>query len=47
MCLCSSIIRFAAGRISYTEPEQAMCFMAGANAIFTVRLPCHSSRTAP
>ncbi|KAM0788613.1 hypothetical protein ACM66B_001732 [Microbotryomycetes sp. NB124-2] len=33
--LPTSIIRFAAGRISYTESEQAMCFMAGANAIFT------------
>ncbi|KAK4050934.1 biotin synthase [Microbotryomycetes sp. JL221] len=33
--LPSSIIRFAAGRISFTESEQAMCFMAGANAIFT------------
>lgn len=33
----SSIIRFAAGRISYTETEQAMAFMAGANAVFTVR----------
>ncbi|BGP23475.1 biotin synthase [Rhodotorula toruloides] len=33
--LPTSIIRFAAGRISYTETEQAMAFMAGANAIFT------------
>ncbi|KAM0746935.1 biotin synthase, BioB [Meredithblackwellia eburnea MCA 4105] len=33
--LPTSIIRFAAGRISYTESEQAMAFMAGANAIFT------------
>jgi len=33
--LPTSIIRLAAGRISYTEAEQAMCFMAGANAIFT------------
>ncbi|KAL8293640.1 hypothetical protein RQP46_000341 [Phenoliferia psychrophenolica] len=33
--LPTTIIRFAAGRISYTEPEQAMAFMAGANAIFT------------
>jgi hypothetical protein len=31
----TSIIRMAAGRTSYTESEQAMCFMAGANAIFT------------
>ncbi|TNY22766.1 biotin synthase, BioB [Rhodotorula diobovata] len=33
--LPTSIIRFAAGRISYTETEQAMAFMAGANAVFT------------
>lgn len=33
--LPTSIIRLAAGRTSYTESEQAMCFMAGANAIFT------------
>jgi biotin synthase len=30
-----SIIRLAAGRISMTEMEQAMCYMAGANAVFT------------
>lgn len=33
--LPTSIIRLAAGRTSYSESEQAMCFMAGANAIFT------------
>jgi len=33
--LPTSIIRLAAGRISYSESEQAMCFLAGANAIFT------------
>ncbi|GAA5821252.1 hypothetical protein JCM11251_004536 [Rhodosporidiobolus azoricus] len=33
--LPTSIIRFAAGRISYTESEQALAFMAGANAVFT------------
>ncbi|KAK4704977.1 acetolactate synthase I/II/III large subunit, partial [Phenoliferia sp. Uapishka_3] len=33
--LPTTIIRFAAGRISFTESEQAMAFMAGANAIFT------------
>lgn len=33
--LYSSIIRLAAGRTSYSESEQAMAFMAGANAIFT------------
>lgn len=31
--LKSSIIRLAAGRTSYSETEQAMCFMAGANAV--------------
>lgn len=30
-----SIIRLAAGRYTMKEPEQAMCFLAGANAIFT------------
>uniref|UniRef100_A0A060T3W8 biotin synthase n=1 Tax=Blastobotrys adeninivorans TaxID=409370 RepID=A0A060T3W8_BLAAD len=30
-----SIIRLAAGRYTMKETEQAMCFMAGANAIFT------------
>lgn len=33
--LPTSIIRLAAGRISYSETDQAMCFLAGANAIFT------------
>jgi biotin synthase len=33
--LPKSIIRLAAGRITMRESEQAMCFMAGANAIFT------------
>ncbi|KAF9511156.1 hypothetical protein BS47DRAFT_1383574 [Hydnum rufescens UP504] len=31
----STIIRLAAGRQTYSEAEQAMCFLAGANAIFT------------
>lgn len=31
----TSIIRLAAGRISLSEEKQALCFMAGANAIFT------------
>ncbi|KAJ9091287.1 hypothetical protein QFC21_007276 [Naganishia friedmannii] len=30
-----TIIRLAAGRHTFTETEQAMAFMAGANAIFT------------
>ncbi|PFH49215.1 hypothetical protein AMATHDRAFT_63594 [Amanita thiersii Skay4041] len=33
--LPSTIIRLAAGRNTLSEPEQAMCFMAGANAVFT------------
>jgi len=31
----TTIIRLAAGRQSYSEAQQALCFMAGANAIFT------------
>jgi biotin synthase len=30
-----SIVRLAAGRITMKEEEQALCFMAGANAVFT------------
>lgn len=33
--LPKTIIRLAAGRISLKESDQAMCFMAGANAVFT------------
>jgi len=33
--LPTTIIRLAAGRNTLTESEQAMCFMAGANAVFT------------
>jgi biotin synthase len=33
--LPSTIIRLAAGRQTLSEAEQAMCFMAGANAVFT------------
>lgn len=33
--LPTTIIRLAAGRNTLSEPEQAMCFMAGANAVFT------------
>ena len=33
--LPTSIIRLAAGRQLFSESEQAMCFMAGANAVFT------------
>ncbi|PWN29723.1 biotin synthase [Jaminaea rosea] len=35
LVLCKSIIRLAAGRHLFSEGEQAMAFMAGANAIFT------------
>ena len=33
--LPQTIIRLAAGRIDMPETDQAMCFMAGANAVFT------------
>ncbi|MDL1914162.1 MAG: biotin synthase BioB [Bergeyella sp.] len=33
--LPSSMVRLSAGRIEMTESEQAWCFMAGANSIFT------------
>lgn len=33
--LPKTIIRLAAGRQQLSEPEQMMCFMAGANAVFT------------
>ncbi|KAK0245949.1 biotin synthase [Armillaria nabsnona] len=33
--LPTTIIRLSAGRNTLTEAEQAMCFMAGANAVFT------------
>jgi biotin synthase len=33
--LPGTIIRLAAGRDTLSESEQVMCFMAGANAIFT------------
>lgn len=31
----STIIRLAAGRQTLDESKQALCFMAGANAVFT------------
>ncbi|KAJ3197603.1 biotin synthase [Entophlyctis luteolus] len=31
----SSMIRLSAGRVRFSVPEQALCFMAGANSIFT------------
>ncbi|KAI8854162.1 hypothetical protein BC829DRAFT_424530 [Chytridium lagenaria] len=30
-----SMVRLSAGRVRFTHPEQALCFMAGANSIFT------------
>ena len=33
--LPATIIRLAAGRQTLDESKQAMCFMAGANAVFT------------
>lgn len=45
--LPGSIIRLAAGRNTLSESEQAMCFMAGANAVFTgekmLTTPCELS----
>ncbi|KAG8997726.1 biotin synthase [Tulasnella sp. JGI-2019a] len=35
IALPRTIIRLAAGRHVYSESEQAMCFLAGANAVFT------------
>ncbi|KAG8884715.1 biotin synthase [Tulasnella sp. 331] len=35
IALPKTIIRLAAGRHVYSESEQAMCFLAGANAVFT------------
>lgn len=46
--LPSTIIRLAAGRQTLSESEQAMCFMSGANAVFTgeqmLTTPCTLSR---
>lgn len=45
--LPSTIIRLAAGRQTHDESKQAMCFMAGANAVFTgeqmLTTPCECS----
>ncbi|KAJ3409582.1 biotin synthase [Chytridiales sp. JEL 0842] len=30
-----SMVRLSAGRVRFSHPEQALCFMAGANSIFT------------
>ncbi|KAI9096459.1 putative biotin synthase [Phlyctochytrium arcticum] len=30
-----SMVRLSAGRVRFSQPEQALCFMAGANSIFT------------
>nr|CAA12229.1 Biotin synthase [Schizosaccharomyces pombe] len=35
ICMPKTIIRFAAGRNTCSESEQALAFMAGANAVFT------------
>ena len=46
--LPTTIIRLAAGRQGLSENEQAMCFMAGANAVFTgdqmLTTPCKLTR---
>ena len=30
-----SMVRLSAGRVCFSMPEQALCFLAGANSIFT------------
>ena len=30
-----AMVRLSAGRVRFSVPEQAMCFLAGANSIFT------------
>lgn len=44
--LPTTIIRLAAGRQTLSESEQAMCFLSGANAVFTgekmLTTPCTS-----
>jgi biotin synthase len=35
MVMPRTIIRLAAGRTTLSEEQQMMCFMAGANAVFT------------
>ena len=30
-----SMVRLSAGRVRFSMPEQALCFLAGANSIFT------------
>ncbi len=30
----TSMVRLSAGRIQMSEPDQALCFLAGANSIF-------------
>lgn len=30
-----SMVRLSAGRVRFSQAEQAMCFLAGANSIFT------------
>ena len=30
-----TIVRLSAGRVNFSIPEQTLCFMAGANSIFT------------
>lgn len=44
----ATIIRLAAGRNTMPESEQILCFMAGANAVFTgeqmLTTPCELDR---
>ena len=45
MVMPRTIIRLAAGRTTLSEEQQVMCFMAGANAVFTgekmLTTPCN------
>jgi biotin synthase len=46
----ATIVRLAAGRNAMPESEQAMCFMAGANAVFTgdqmLTTPCALNKSS-
>ncbi|XP_024542283.1 biotin synthase, mitochondrial [Selaginella moellendorffii] len=35
ICMPKAMVRLSAGRVKFSQPEQALCFMAGANSIFT------------
>ncbi|CAL2228852.1 unnamed protein product [Prunus armeniaca] len=35
MVMPKAMVRLSAGRVKFSMPEQALCFLAGANSIFT------------